>query len=315
MRKSLIITLLLGVVPMSLLAQDDLYFTPSKPVEKKADVMETPACHHMGCNRDVDEYNRFGKLSSRYQLIGTDSLGTDIIDFQTGGFYPDSLECDSAGCAHMDKGCRHGRVDNFDDDFAYSRRMSRYDDFWWYDPWYYSWHYGWHSPYWYSSWYGWYDPWYDPWYYGYGYAGWYGWGWPYRHWYGWGWPYPSYAVIGTRYHGHTGTNTYYDRSRYYGRGGRGTVGGVNGTSGRDARTSGHFGNRRPTQTPSSTTRSYDNSSFGTSRSTSSGSRSYSSGSSRSGGSFGGGGGSRSGGSFGGGGGSRGGGGGSFGGRR
>ena len=52
------------------------------------------------------------------------------------------------------------------DDFAYSRRMSRFDGFWggYYDPWYagrssfyVGW--GWRSPY-YS---GWYDTWDDPW--------------------------------------------------------------------------------------------------------------------------------------------------------
>lgn len=304
MRKLLFMSLLFGAMPLGLFAQDDLYFTPSKPVEKKSTVTEVPV-YYGGCNRDVDEYNRHGKLSSYYQRIGTDSLGNDIIEFQAGtGFYP----ADTIGSDSIIYDFR-----NMDDDYAYSRRMSRYDDFWWYDPWYY----GWHSPYWYSGWHGWYDFWYDPWFYGYpyySYAGWYGWGYPYHRWgswYGWGYPHYVYYPAGGRYGGHSGTNRYYDRGRYYGHnGGRTTLRSGRGSSGVNTRTSGHFGQRRSaTSTPS---RSYSNSSFGSSRSgsySSGSSHSYSSGSS----SFGGG--SRGGGSsFGGGGGSRSGG-GSFGGRR
>jgi hypothetical protein len=86
------------------------------------------------------------------------------------------------------------------DDYALTRRMSRFDDYtpseaywdgyragrwsspwyntWysWYDPWYYdSWWY-WNDPFYYSSWYGWrypyyYSTWYSPRYYGYHYYG------------------------------------------------------------------------------------------------------------------------------------------------
>ena len=134
------------------------------------------------------------------------------------------------------------KYEGTDDDFAYSRRMSRFDGFWggYYDPWfmgrasvYAGW--GWPSPYYYS---GWYDTWYDPWYYGYysgypyygygyyyggypyyrgypyyyGYAG-YGWYGPWRGYYGWGYPYYGYRRGGYyAYGGHTGTANHWGRS-------------------------------------------------------------------------------------------------------
>ena len=183
MKKLLMLLVLAGSMPLASMAQDDVYFTPSKDLE--APKTEKPA-YYSGSKRNVDEYNRYGKLNSYYQKIGTDSLGNDIITFQPGyGYNGDSV----TDTAYVYPGS--AKFSN-DDDYTYTRRMSRWDGF--YDPWFYDYYgpYGWYSPWYYSGRYGgWYDPWYygyagwyDPWYYGY-----YGWGWPYRGWYGWDYPY------------------------------------------------------------------------------------------------------------------------------
>lgn len=199
MDKLFFIAVLMGVMPLATMAQDDdMYFTPKK--ESKADASRSGAynqqpTYYCGSNRDVDEYNRRGRLKSFYQKIGTDSLGNDIIEFHAGdGTYG----CDSTDCAVSVYPGSEQYYD--DDDYAYTRNMSRFDGFYgWYDPYcygtwgspYWRWRYynGWYDP-WYSSWYGW-NGWYSPWYYSY-----YGWGYPH---YGWGgWPAPAihyrYAV-------------------------------------------------------------------------------------------------------------------------
>ena len=161
-----------GVMPLSALGQDDVYFTPAKSVSKNS--RENSPTYYRGSNRSVDEYNRRGRLKSYYQKIGTDSLGNDIVTYQRmSGVSPDSIYIDTA---YVYPGSA-----SFDDDYAYTRRMSRWDGF--YDPWFYG-AYRW-GP--------WYNAWYDPWYYG--YSGWYGWGYPY---YGYGWGYPYY--YGSRYY-------------------------------------------------------------------------------------------------------------------
>ena len=292
-KKLFLLFVLAGAMPLSMMAQDDdLYFTPSKKAAKTSSSVENKPAYYVGSNRDVDEYNRRGKFRSTYQKIGVDSLGNDIIEFQAGtGIYPDSTYVDTMWVSPKQKY-------QDDEDYAYSRRMSRWDGYYGY-PWYYGW-----GP-------------YDPWYYGY-----YGYGWG-------GYPGGTYygtGVSGTRNHGLASYNaprgTFNGSSRTFS---SGTFGGSR---------SGSFGSRNSSSTASSNNgirvsrgnRSYSNSNgnFGGSRSTytpsnSSSTPSYSaparsSGSSYSGGGGGGGtfGGSRSGG--GGGGGSRSGGGG-FGGRR
>ena len=188
MKKLILLTVFAGMLPIAMQAQDDdLYFTPKKSADKTSTQQsasqrsETP--YYSGSSRDVDEYNR-RPMHSYYETIGTDSLGNDIIEFHSGA--EDSTKVFKAP--------------DYDDesDYAYSRRMSRFDDFYWYDPWFdgyygfygyspyrfYRWYPGWYG---YSSWYSWYDPfWYD-WYYPYGpyYNGWYT-GWYGGPWYG-GW--------------------------------------------------------------------------------------------------------------------------------
>ena len=330
MKKFIILSILAVFLPISMMAQDDVYFVPKK-VDKTAQtksVVQPAVVTHSGSSRDVDEYNRRG-LQSYYQKIGTDSLGNDIIEFHVGEGYPSANDTVYAGPVQY-------KFDDADSDYEYTRRLSRWDGF--YDPWFFSIGYGWHSPWWYHR-YGWYDPWYyswyDPWYYGWGgYYSWYD-PWYYGGYYGSYWWPRNYVVdysgpTGTQRHGRinyntpvgtrTGNAVTYSHGTFGGRS-VGTFGGSRSTSAAASRSTGsknrtirnangNFGGSR--------SRSYDNGS-----SSRSNTRSYTPSRSSSSGSFGGGsfggstyGGSRSsGGSFGGGhssgGGSRGG----FGGRR
>lgn len=207
MKKWIVLSVFMVALPFSMMAQDDdLYFNPKQEAKKVAEERAKRtqqlaeqrarrdsiyALYWSGSDRNVDEYNRGGKLFSQYQNIGSDSLGNDIISFRIDkGVAPDTI-CDDE--AFAEKYTRDMR-----DDFDCTRCMSRWDGF--YDPWFYDYYgcgsYYWRSSYWrwhnpwrygyYAGWYDpWFDPWYDPWYYG--YAGWYG-----RPWYGWGGYYPWY---------------------------------------------------------------------------------------------------------------------------
>ena len=196
MKKLVFLSVLLTAMPLGMMAQDDLYFTPKKSDTKSEVRSANPQydkcpTYYCGSNRDVDEYNRRGRVSSYYQKIGTDSLGNDIIQFHAGnGQYPDSLVLDTIYPGSEQYYAYDGG--DSDDSFAYSRRLNRFDNaYGWYDPWFYddlTWDYPYYGygPYWRYGW-GWGDPWYcgyygwggwgDPWYYGY-----YGWRGP---WYGW----------------------------------------------------------------------------------------------------------------------------------
>ena len=320
MKKLLLISLLIGALPLGMAAQDDdLYFVPKKKsVEKVADDAWSSNRHvyYSGSNRSVDEYNRRG---SYYETINGDSTMTDVINFSAEkGVYPDSLTAE---------------------DFKLTRKMNRFEDYelkedsaYWagYQDGRYDW--GWHSPWYYR--YGWYDPWYwdywytgwyDPWYYGY-----YGWGYPYygwRHYYDW--YYPHYTVyvggggrVGPR-RSNTGTINHYagtmsgrnytsrayaSGSNYRGHASTSRLGATRQSSLRNRTVGGHSAYNRSSTTYSRSSSMSDHSAY--QRSSSSGSYTRSS-SGYSGGGFSGGGGSRSGGFSGG----RSGGGGHVGGRR
>ena len=180
MKKTISLSLATLALPLSLWAQDDMYFVPTKAnVEKSATEYALPRnTYYSGSRRSIDDYNH--RQSSIVQPI--DSLGNDVIDFDdTVGMYPDSTD---------------SVVDH--SDYQYTRRMNRFDDYEWHDPyregyyagradayyrndpWYWDYpYYGysswyWHSPYYYSGW-GWYNPWYyDSWYYN-------SWYWPHYH--------------------------------------------------------------------------------------------------------------------------------------
>lgn len=352
MKTRYLIAFVMAFLPLTIaVAQDDLYYKPKK--QEKTVVTKPVVDEYVpkGIDMTVDEYNR-RNLKSSYQVIGTDSVGNDIIEFTVGdGTYPekDTLRIDDKF---------------FDDenDFTYTSRLGRYDGFYgWYDPFYSRfWGWGpysywgpygfWGPSYWYSNSYWWPSSWYWDFYYGWGDPWFYSYYHPYSYWGYWGYPY--YSGYGYWYHG--GGSYLADRnnpSRYHGTA-SGRPAGVGGGShghGYTTASNGTFGGRTISKASansyynSSTGRttyssgsragfggnrsssSYSSSSYGSSSpsyssgSSRSSSPSYSSGSSSSrssGGSFGGGG-SRSGGGFSGGGSGRssGGGGGGFGGRR
>ena len=321
----LLAVLIAAAMPLALMAQDDdLYFNPKKEAKEQAEkraAMQKAyelqrarrdsiyALYWSGSNRNVDEYNRGGRLFSHYEKVGTDSLGNDIIQFHVGkGLAPDSIY-DDAYFAQ--------KYADQDEDFACTRDLSRWDGY--YDPWFYDYYgygpyywrsrmWGWRNPWRYGYYAGWYDPWFDPWYdpWYYGYAGWYGgwydpwyWGGYYNPWY-WGGPMIGHVSYG----GFAGNKRYNTPGQIDGSNHRynGVAGNNSNTYSRRSNSNMSFGQRR------------DNGNFNNSNNSSWGTRSNSGISN--GGSFGGGsfGGARSGGgSFGGGGGRSGG--GSFGGRR
>ena len=261
MKKLLFLLAVAGAMPLQMQAQDDdLYFTPDKAAKAvKSHIADDAPAYYRGSRRSIDEYNRAGRFRSYYQKIGSDSLGNDIITFQAGrGVYPDSSYIDTAyvypGSARFDD----------DEDYAYTRRMSFWDDYYgpWYagfgyGPWRYGWYGGWYSP-WRYGYAGWYDPWYygwyNPWYYGYAgwygpyYGGWYGWGY-------WGWPRGGYAVVpGGNPRGFTGNRnwTFGGRNAGAGSGRFGRSAGINGngpTSRYTSRSSRNrsFGGRTPSR--------------------------------------------------------------------
>lgn len=340
MKKLIFLTLIAGLIPIAIQAQnDDLYFTPSKNVDKQTtprsnERSKVSSDYYSGSLRDVDEYNR-RPVHSYYETTSKDSLGNDIIEFHSG------LE--------DEKYITSGSEYDMESEYAYSRRMSRFDDYLWHYPWhggYYD-YYG-YSPYWYLRrggyfrWYGYYglyDPFFYDWRYPYGYwyypywgyhryyDGWYS-SW-YGNWYGGGY-YPYYGSYYVRYRNDNGI-----AGRGTGSGGGGHRGSFSGSRrgtssvnvGHGSRSgrNGSFGTRRPSSYSNDsyngnssrngsleTNNRIDNGSFGFGTSSRGGTRdnnnngprgSYNGGSRSGGGSFGGG--SRSGG----------GGGGHFGGRR
>ncbi|MBO1362477.1 hypothetical protein JHU38_01535 [Prevotella sp. A2931] len=205
MKRMILCLALFGVLPLSMIAQDDdVYFVPKKTAEAERSYgrIDQKSAYYVGSKRDVDEYNRRGKYWSHYQKIGTDTKGNDIIEFRKGnGLYPDSMYIDTTFVGRY-----YDTMVEDADDFRYSTRMRMWDGF--YDPWFYPYYmnypyyryryYGyaynpWYTP-WYNNWagyYGWYDPWYYP--------GWYGYGWGYPYYYGgyWGggyWPHHYVTV-------------------------------------------------------------------------------------------------------------------------
>ena len=186
----MLLTLLIGMLPLSMVAQDDMYFVTGK--QKKAEQKSEPRSsyvpaqetYYSGSSRNVDEYNRRG--GSSYEVLPVDT--GDIISFApVEGVYPDSL-LDFKATREMtrfdgytpteaywegyNQGSKDGRA-TWHSPWYYSSYYPWYDSWYW-DPWYYhNWYYGWYDPWYYSSWrYGWYDPWY--------YGGYWGWG-PYYH--------------------------------------------------------------------------------------------------------------------------------------
>ena len=213
MKKLMMFLLLMGVLPLSVAAQDDdMYFVPTKENQaKEARSYGMPTnTYYSGSTRSVDDYNRRAWTS----VTPIDSAGNDIIDFSAvRGVYPDSTYKETVA-----------------EDYKYTRRMSRFDGYtpsqayWegyrdgrWDSPWYYTSYYSWYDPwYWDDPWY--YRGWYSPWHYGYyrpwryGYVGWYG----YRGYYGPRWyAGRSYRYVSRpiRYTTYTGGRTFGSQPR------------------------------------------------------------------------------------------------------
>ena len=301
MKKSILLAVLAAAMPLMTMAQDDdLYFNPKQEAKKAAQLREQRikayaaqrarrdsiyAIYWSGSPRSVDEYNRNGRILSHYQGMSTDSLGNDIISFRLDkGVTPDSIYDDAAFAQ---------KYINQDEDFEYTRDLSRWDGY--YNPWFYD-YYGVGPYYWRSAYWGWRNPWrhgyfagwYDPWYYG--------WGGYYSPWY-WGGPMIGHVSYGGNPRGYAGNRSWSGPNRSnasdsrYG----------NRTYGNRNNANGNFGNRMNNATFNNTTRSNPSNSgsfggFGN-RSGGFGGGSFGGGS-HSGGGFSGGG--RSGGSFGGG---------------
>lgn len=197
MRNILLAFVFAGIMPVVSFAQDDdMYFVPKKEkgVIVSNDYGMSGSTYYSGSNRSVDEYNR--RFFSKVEPLDSASGDTIYFDGQA-GVYPDT-------------------VYNPENDYTYTRKMSRFDDYSWTDPywagfyagrssrwWYYGgWYDSWYDP-WYNPWY--FSSWYDPWYYGWGYH--YGWYYPHYHYGGW---YPGGGYVrnihsGTlNHHGVTG---------------------------------------------------------------------------------------------------------------
>ena len=187
MNKGLVFLLFIGLLPVSILAQDDdMYFGSSKSSFSKSTRQTEPvvsysSTYYSGSKRNVDEYNR--KRGSYYETIPSDT--GDVITFSpVEGVYPDSLS-----------------------DFTITQNMQRWDDYlpnaaYWEgynqgcrDSW------GWHSPWYYYSYYPWYYSWYNPWYYDYGWS----WHYPYYYYDGWYGGWNGFYSGHHNYAGNTGT--------------------------------------------------------------------------------------------------------------
>ena len=313
MNNRFLISLILGALPLTMMAQDDdMYFVPTKKTVEKAatNYAKQRSAYYSGSNRSVDEYNRRGGFGGSYYQVVSDTTGSDVIDFSGElGVYPDSAQAEDFALTRQ-----MSRYDGYEPDVAYREGYldGRRDSWGWHSPWYYSSFYPWYDTYWYDPWYyghyGWYGSWYDPWYYDYywhrpyGWYGYYGYYHPYYH--GGGYI-GSVRTGGTQNHGRinygsprglsTGRSMAYSSGRFGGR----SVGATGSRSGSSRSNDGISRSSSATRTSSSTrtTNSFGN--FGgsyssSSSSSSAGTRSYSSGSSS--GSFGG---SRSSGSSGG----------------
>lgn len=209
MKKWMFLSLIIAAMPVSMMAQDDMYFASSKQKDTPQRTTNSrDNTYYSGSSRSVDDYNR--RFMSSYEVLPADT--GDIITFApVEGTYPDSVG-----------------------DFQMTRKMQRWDD---YVPSTAYWEgysqgrrdaYGWYSPWYYSSYYPWYDSWYyDPWYYD-----WYR---PWHYSYSWGWHYPYY------HYGYYGLGYSYYRPYVvsYRSGGR-YAHRSNGTIDRYGRTSGGF---------------------------------------------------------------------------
>ena len=87
MKNGLLLSVLIGAMPLTMAAQDDdLYFTPKRGAKTEAparfdrETRERPT-YYCGSNRNVDEYNRRGKLKSYYRRLAPTRSATTSSSF------------------------------------------------------------------------------------------------------------------------------------------------------------------------------------------------------------------------------------------
>ena len=270
MKNWMITFVMLGALPLSIMAQDDdMYFVPKKSVERSHTVNVGGTAsdgYYSGSWRSVDDYNRHG---SSYEVLPADT--GDIVSFSAvEGVYPDSVG-DFVLTQKMTRWDGYEPASDYWEGYSQGRRDSYYSYSWhspwyysslypWYDPWYDSWYYGYYDPWYYSSWhYGWYDPWYYG-RYGWGWHGYYSW-YSRPYYYGRSYAHSSYRYPGTERHGRiSGSGTRgFNNGRYHSYS-SGSFG-----SGRLAN-GGTFGSGTRTNAGTRTNSSYGTRSYGTTNS-------------------------------------------------
>lgn len=167
------------LIPAIGMAQDDMYFTPSKQTKEMkamkakkqneerarreaiANAENQEEAYYSGISKSTDEYNRRRHYAKKGRSVTTessdvilgDSIAEDIITFNA-ATYTDTISMVASKMAESD-------------DYLYASRLQRFDVCY-YDPWFYDrfwWGRRYGSMFYYSAWYDpWFDPWFDPWY-------------------------------------------------------------------------------------------------------------------------------------------------------
>ncbi|MCR5780754.1 MAG: hypothetical protein K6G70_09470 [Bacteroidaceae bacterium] len=209
------------ILPLTIWAQDDMYFASSKKAKKEAaakkeaqkqaqqratqrytiDAYPDEPLNITGSNRSVDEYNRRGYSSQR-------GGQAELVQQPDGRFVMEVPESDSTMVStrslignSYERGYDEGFIDG--EDYALTRRMGRFG----YSSVYSSpWYYNYYDPFYYDDLYwGTYDPFY------YGYYSYYGWNRPY-----WGYTYGYYSPYWRGYYGYYGWRNPYYYGGFYG---------------------------------------------------------------------------------------------------
>ena len=77
MNIKLLVSLMLGALPLTMMAQDDdMYFVPTKKSTPRVVTARPAPTFYSGSSRSVDEYNRRG--GSYYQVVPSDLLALTL---------------------------------------------------------------------------------------------------------------------------------------------------------------------------------------------------------------------------------------------
>ena len=72
MKKFIFVSFLFGMISTLAMAQDDMYFTPTK--KDKKEIKTYRQAQTSSVYRNVDEYNRRGKYHNQGSTFGSDSI-------------------------------------------------------------------------------------------------------------------------------------------------------------------------------------------------------------------------------------------------